>query len=202
MAHELSCSTACGTFPDQGSFPCLLHWQADSLALCHQASPGFGFLIGDGSLIGCRESKQWWGESGMACVSHLASGLDFCFSISGVPNLREVMPHDLRWSWCNNIRNREVGGRFKREGTYVHLWLIHVDVWQKSNQYCKAIIFQLKIIKNNRNKKHSKYNALESSPNHFPPTPVCGKIIFHKTDPWCQKYWGLLLHLEDRRPIS
>jgi len=36
---------------------------------------------------------------------------------------------------------------FKREGTYVHLWLIHVDVWQKSNQYCKAIILQLKINK-------------------------------------------------------
>ena len=24
-----------------------------------------------------------------------------------------------------------VGGRFKRQGTYVYLWLIHVDVWQK-----------------------------------------------------------------------
>ena len=40
---------------------------------------------------------------------------------------------------------RGVGGRFKREGTYVHLWLIHTDVWQKGNQYCKAIILQLKI---------------------------------------------------------
>ena len=38
----------------------------------------------------------------------------------------------------------EVGGRFKREGTYVYLWLIHVDVWHKPTQYCKAIIFQLK----------------------------------------------------------
>ena len=36
------------------------------------------------------------------------------------------------------------GGRFKREGTYVPLWLIHVDVCQKSNQYCKPIISQLK----------------------------------------------------------
>ena len=27
---------------------------------------------------------------------------------------------------------REVGGRFKREGTQVYLWLIHADVWQKS----------------------------------------------------------------------
>ena len=39
----------------------------------------------------------------------------------------------------------EVGGRFKREGTYVYIWLIHIDVWQKPTQHCKAIIFQLKI---------------------------------------------------------
>jgi len=38
----------------------------------------------------------------------------------------------------------EMGGRFKKEGTYVYLWLIHVDVWQKPIQYCKTIIFQLK----------------------------------------------------------
>ena len=31
---------------------------------------------------------------------------------------------------------------FKREGTYVYLWLIHVDVWQKPTQYCKATILQ------------------------------------------------------------
>ena len=40
-----------------------------------------------------------------------------------------------------------VGGRFKREGTYVHLWLIHNDVWQKPTQYSKAIILQLKVNK-------------------------------------------------------
>ena len=27
-------------------------------------------------------------------------------------------------------------GRLKKEGTYVYLWLIHVDVWQKPTQYC------------------------------------------------------------------
>ena len=42
---------------------------------------------------------------------------------------------------------REMGERFKREGTYVYLWLIHVDVWQKPTLFCKAIIFQLKNIK-------------------------------------------------------
>ena len=35
----LSCSAACGIFPDQGSNPCPLHWQADSQPLHHQGSP-------------------------------------------------------------------------------------------------------------------------------------------------------------------
>ena len=38
VAHGLSCSTACGIFPDQGSNPCPLHWQVDSQPLCHQGS--------------------------------------------------------------------------------------------------------------------------------------------------------------------
>ena len=39
MAHSLRCSVACGIFPDQGSNPWVLHWQADSLPLSHQGSP-------------------------------------------------------------------------------------------------------------------------------------------------------------------
>ena len=39
VAHGLSCSTACGIFPDQGLNPCPLHWQMDSQPLCHQGSP-------------------------------------------------------------------------------------------------------------------------------------------------------------------
>ena len=38
-ACGLSSSSAHGIFPDQGSNPCLLHWQADSLPLSHQGSP-------------------------------------------------------------------------------------------------------------------------------------------------------------------
>ena len=30
---------------------------------------------------------------------------------------------------------KRVEGRLKKEGTYVYLWLIHVDVWQKPLQY-------------------------------------------------------------------
>ena len=39
---------------------------------------------------------------------------------------------------------REVEGRFKREGTYVYLRLVYVDVRQPLTQYCQAIILQLK----------------------------------------------------------
>ena len=45
MAHGLSCSAACGIFPDQGSNPCPLHWQADSQPLRHQGSPWFVFNV-------------------------------------------------------------------------------------------------------------------------------------------------------------
>ena len=84
----------------------------------------------------------------------------------------------------------EVEGRFKREETYVYLWLIHVDtilqlknkfqkreetyvylvlihvgLWQKPTQHCKAVILQLKI----NLKKKKKINK-----NH----PIC--IILSK----------------------
>ena len=35
------------------------------------------------------------------------------------------------------------GGRFKREGIHVHLWLTYADVWQKATQYCQASVFHL-----------------------------------------------------------
>ena len=45
-----------------------------------------------------------------------------------------------------------VGGRFKREGIYVYLYLICIAVWQKPAQHCKPIIFQLK--KKRKKKTH------------------------------------------------
>jgi len=46
---------------------------------------------------------------------------------------------------------RNAGGRFKRERTYVYLRLIHVEVWQKPTQFCKAIMLQLKKLKLKKN---------------------------------------------------
>ena len=54
-------------------------------------------------------------------------------------------------------RPRGIGWGERREGglgwgTHVNPWLIHVNVWQKSLQYCKVISFQL--IKINGKKKN------------------------------------------------
>ena len=37
---------------------------------------------------------------------------------------------------------RKMGGNFQREGIYVYLCLINVEVWQKTTKFCKAIILQ------------------------------------------------------------
>ena len=47
VAHGPSRSAACGIFPDQGSNPCPLHWQANSQPLRHQGSPKVLFLFED-----------------------------------------------------------------------------------------------------------------------------------------------------------
>ena len=54
----------------------------------------------------------------------------------------ELARHAL---WPPGGVEREVRGKFKKEGTYIYPWLIHVDVLQKPTQCCKAIIIQLKI---------------------------------------------------------
>ena len=49
---------------------------------------------------------------------------------------------------CDNLEgwDKVVGGReVQKGGDIYNLWLIHVDVWQKPTQHCKAIILQLKI---------------------------------------------------------
>ena len=45
VAHGPSCSAACGIFPDQGSNPCPLHWQADSQPPRHQGSLFSAFIF-------------------------------------------------------------------------------------------------------------------------------------------------------------
>ena len=52
---------------------------------------------------------------------------------------------------------REMGGRFKRKGIYVYLWLIHIEVWQKTIKFYKETILQkisLKMVFKGKKKKH------------------------------------------------
>ena len=52
----LTCSVACGIFPDQGWNPCPLHWQEDSYPLGHQASPSYCFMFSFG--FGCKVCRM------------------------------------------------------------------------------------------------------------------------------------------------
>ena len=69
------------------------------------------------------------------------------------------VPSRLRWpvqvqcmkqgtqSWCSGTTQRgRVGRDMGRGETHEYLCLINVDVWQKSSQYYKVIILQLKLI--------------------------------------------------------
>ena len=47
----------------------------------------------------------------------------------------------INYEW--HIRITKVGLK-KKGGIYVYLWLTHVEVWQKTTKFCKAIILQLK----------------------------------------------------------
>ena len=67
------------------------------------------------------------------------------------------------------LRKLEGGSRVINQ-TYVCLWLIHVDVWQKPTQYWKAIIFQLKI--NNLKKYRNLHNDCI-----FKPRWICSEKI-------------------------
>ena len=68
---------------------------------------------------------------------------------------------------CDNLEgwDGEGGGRgFRREGSYGHLWLNHVDVQQKTTHYCKSVILQLK-----KTVQHGKAASLIGNSNigHF-----------------------------------
>ena len=66
------------------------------------------------------------------------------------------MPH---WPKNQNRKQKQYWNKFnsdfKTNNPYVYLWLTHVDIQQKSIQYCKAIILQLKFFKSRKSVKFS-----------------------------------------------
>ena len=64
--------------------------------------------------------------------------------------------------WCTGKTQRDGRGR-KWEGgsgwgTHVNPWLSHVNVWQKTLQYCKVISLQLIKIIGKKEKKRTSLN--------------------------------------------
>ena len=83
-----------------------------------------------------------------------------------------------------------MGERFEREGTYVYLWLIHVDVWQKPSQHCKAIILKLR--------KETKKKTLLIAPGFVTAIDMdiaCPFLHFYP----CPHWW--VRHLRHRKVI-
>ena len=75
------------------------------------------------------------------------SNMDIFNTICKIDNQREfaVWLRELKQGLCMKLKGElqgEMGERFGREGTLVYLWLILVDVWQKTTKFCKAIILQ------------------------------------------------------------
>ena len=71
VALRLSCSTACGIFPNQGSDPCLLHWQVNPLPLSHQRGPCY--YLFDNSRPDRSEVVSHWV---FICISLMTSDIE------------------------------------------------------------------------------------------------------------------------------
>ena len=126
VAHGLGSPLVCGIFLDQESdcVSCIGRW-----TLNH-------WTTREVSHVSILEEKSWRGE-----------GIVREFGIN--------MYILLYLKWSVALWQPTGGGwerRFKREGIYVYLWLIPVDIWQETTEYCKAIILQLKI---NKSRSHN-----------------------------------------------
>ena len=60
------------------------------------------------------------------------------------PSLNVYLTNSMQWSI--NLKNSR-GGDGKEDGREVqeeevYLWLIHVDIWQKTTKFCKAIVLR------------------------------------------------------------
>ena len=77
--------------------------------------------------------------------------------------LKASAPRQSRWMGWGGMW--EEG--FRMEGTHVHPWLIHVSVWPKPPQYCKAISLQLKLINKKIQWLPSHYSLYTYRPTNF-----------------------------------
>ena len=104
VAHGPSCSAACGIFPDQGSNPCPLHWQADSQPLRHQGSPGGCFLSWFWFLFACPDVSIYIIYF-RGLLSLFSSWLQYLFLLSFFPYAALCFPDFIKSSslWLGRV---------------------------------------------------------------------------------------------------
>ena len=121
-------------------------------------SPGKNTGVGCHFLLQCMKMKSESEviQSCLTCSNPMDCSLPGS-SVHGIflPYAKQIARGNFLYNsgnsnWCSLTTKRggigqALGGEFKRAGTYVYLWLTHVDVWQKPKQYGKVIILQLKV---------------------------------------------------------
>ena len=86
------------------------------------------------------------GEERVRCVE---SNMKICITICKIDSELEfaICLRKLKQGLCISLEGWDVEGvgrEVQKEGdmyTYIHIYLIHIEIWQKT-KFCKAIIFQ------------------------------------------------------------
>ena len=92
-----------------------------------------------------------------------------------------VWLRELKQGLCDSLKAAvgiETGGRPGREGTWVYLWLILVDVWQKTTKLYEAIILQLKTL---GKKPLANDQIYSGTVKYFIKTSLKSKAVIHRS---------------------
>ena len=76
-----------------------------------------------------QRTDLWTWETGEESEMHGKSNMETYITICKIDSQQEFAEwlRKLKQGLCVSMQ-REMGGRFKREGKYVYLWLIHIEV--------------------------------------------------------------------------